>query len=110
MEGGCMKIVAILVLALAAGAEPPSHAGTQPGNVANPSFLRLWQQARNPTVSHILPSAEARKTDKPCSIPLVNVTPKVHSRMPIVPPERFGRTVRMPKVEMPAPPCPEEKD
>jgi len=105
-----MKMIAILALALGAAAETPPGVGKQPENVIKPDLLRFWPKGRSLRIPHILPDIGTfQSPDKPCSIPLVNVTPKVHSRMPVVPPERLGRTVKMPNVEMPAPPCPEDK-
>jgi hypothetical protein len=105
-----MKMIAILALALGAAAETPPGVAKQPENVSKPDLLRFWPKGRNLAVPHMLPDIGAsQRPAKPCSIPLVNVTPKVQSRMPVVPPERLTRTVKMPNVEMPAPPCPEDK-
>ena len=110
-----MKWIAVLVCSSAfawAQTRPPDPPGNQgdflraPDSLRAPGFLKLWREARNLRLPN---SLGPEQPEKPCSIPLLNVTPKVHSRMPVIPPERLGRTVPMPEVEMPAPPCPEEK-
>jgi len=104
-----MRWVAILACfsALAwAQTQPPASPKSQGDFLRAPDFVKLWRQASAARLAKV-PGSEQR--EKPCSIPLVNVTPKVRSRMPVIPPERFGKTVEMPRVEVPAPPCPEEK-
>jgi hypothetical protein len=103
-----MKMVAILAfsLALAGAKTPPAGAGHNGDFVHAPDFAKLWRQAGTVRAPFLLGQP---LTGKPCSIPLVNVTPKVQSSMPVIPPERLGKTVQMPHVEMPAPPCPEDK-
>jgi hypothetical protein len=102
-----MKILVCLVLSLAiALAQTPPAPPVPPRDYVRPHrFPELWKQAPKARVFKLEPNRT--EEGRPCSIPLTNVTPKVKSYMPIVPPEKLGKTVEMPHVEMPAPPCPE---
>jgi len=93
-----------VVLAAAQTVPGPDGRGTD--FVGSPDFLKLWRQANS--ARQQLYFSGTQQADKPCSIPLTNVTPKVPSRMPVIKPD-MSKTVEMPKVEMPAPPCEEPR-
>lgn len=103
-----MRVVILACsLALAMAQTPPDTNAKAPKDFVHaPDFQKLWRQARTARPVYI---TEFQQAEKPCSIPLTNITPKVRSRMPVVKPEQLGKTVPMPQVEMPAPPCPEER-
>jgi len=92
---------------VAAAQSPPAAPPKPPRDfVRPPGGIELWMKGPKAKVFNLEPNAA--RADKPCSIPLTNVTPKVKSYMPVVPPEKLDKTVEMPHVELPAPPCPEK--